>query len=129
MLVSHLLVFITGLAIGYWLAYGRTGSAAPSRSGRDLQRLYKKSPEFFDELRQELLRPEFQGVRDLVILDSPESTFVSEELKLVYYEEELPGLRDLMTELVDAGFIEEVTGGKTPLYMIDEALVIQLQSL
>ena len=89
----------------------------------------RKSPRFFDEIRQELDKPEFRHVREFAILESSQVTFVSEDLRFVYYEEDLPEVKSLATALEDSGFIDEVTRGKTPTFRLRENFVEALKSL
>jgi len=129
-LITHILAFllggVAGAAVFSWQA-GRKGGGKDSR--KLLQRLYKESPRFFDEIRQELAKPEFRHVREFAILESSQVTFVSEDLRFVYYEEDIPEVRSLATALEDSGFIDEVTRGKTPTFRLRENFVEALKSL
>jgi len=108
----------------------RVGSRPAQRqSDKTLRRLYKECPEFFDNIRTELGKVEFRDVREFAILESSQITFVSEDVKFVYYEDELPNLKEIATGLEDHGFIDEVTRGKTPLYRMRESFVTALGSL
>jgi hypothetical protein len=129
--ITHLLAFLAGAGAGIILLAANRHRLAGSRQGRRvsdkvLQRLYKKCPEFFNDLRTELDKAEFQDVREFAIIESSQVTFVSEDVKFVYYEDELPGLKDIAATLEDEGFIDEVSRGKTPLYRMRETFVTAL---
>ncbi len=100
--LSHILVFFVGLVAGRFLAL-RLGSDAPARQSRKaLKNLYRESRGFFDELRKDLDKPEFFQVREFAIVESSQITFVSEDLRFVYYED--GGNRDsaALGRIVDA---------------------------
>ncbi len=127
--ISHILVFCVGLAAGVFLA-ARFGSGGSTRdSGKELKRLYRDSQRFFDELRNDLNRPEFLNVREFAIVESSQKTFVSEELRMVYYEEDFPELKSIAEKLDKLGFVDDVTPGKTPIYRVREQLVQALREL
>ena len=128
--ITHILAFllggIAGAAVFSWQA-GRKGAGQDPR--RILRRLYKDSPKFFDDIRQDLDKPEFRHVREFSILKSSQATFVSEDLRFVYYEEDNPDVRSLAAALEDSGFVDEVTRGKTPTFRLRENFVEALKSL
>jgi hypothetical protein len=128
--ITHLLAFLVGAGAGVFLAekrLRRAGSGEGRRvSDKVLRRLYKECPEFFNNLREELGKAEFRDVREFAIIESAQVTFVSEDVKFVYYEDEMPHLKDIATTLEEEGFIDEVTRGKTPLYRMREAFITAL---
>jgi len=128
-LVTHLLAFLVGLLIGRYVLGKSSGTAGQPRSDKTLRRLYKQYPDFFNSLRAELSRDEFRDVREFAILDSAQSTFVSEDVKLIYYEDELADLKMIASALEEHGYIDEVTRGKTPLYRLRETFVTALGGL
>ncbi len=125
--ITHVLAFLLGAGAGAFLALRYGGRADDPHKA--LRRLYKDSPRFFDELRGELDKPEFRHVREFAILESSRVTFVSEDLRFVYYEEDLPGVTVLAKALEDHGFADDVTRGKTPIFRIRENFVEALKSL
>lgn len=130
--ITHVLAFLLGAGAGAGallvLRYG-SRSAGARDPHEALRRLYKGSPSFFDEIRRELDKPEFRHVREFAILESSRVTFVSEDLRFVYYEEDLPGVTALAKALEDHGFADDVTRGKTPIFRIRENFVTALKSL
>ena len=94
-----------------------------------LRRLYKDSPRFFDEIRRELDKPEFRHVREFAILESSRVTFVSEDLRFVYYEEDIPDIRRVAAALEDGGFADDVTRGRTTIFRLRENFIEGLKSL
>lgn len=128
--VSHAVAFLLGGAVGAvlfaWFQGRKKGARDPNRI---LRSLYKDSPKFFDELRRELDRPEFRQVREFAVLESGRETFVSEDLRFVYYEEDIPELKSLATALADSGFVDEVTRGRTPIFRLRENFLEALKSL
>ena len=128
--LSYVATFLVGIAVGALLFSLKSGRAAKSRDPRKiLQNLYRDSPKFFDAVREELDRPEFQHVREFAILESSRVTFVSEELRFVYYEEDMPELRSLASALEDNGFADDVTRGKTPIFRLRENFIDALKAL
>lgn len=128
--LSLTVAFLAGGVVGavlYGWYSGRASSAGDPR--QLLRRLYKDSPRFFDEVRQELDRPEFRHVREFAILESSRVTFVSEDLRFVYYEEDIPEIRQIAEALESGGFADEVTKGKTPIFRLRENFVDALKSL
>jgi len=127
----HLFTFLAGIGVGAGglLLVMRNRKSNSSRPDKTLRRLYKECPEFFDNIRGELGRPEFQGVREFAIVQSAEVTFVSEGMKFVYYESEISNLKEIAAELEESGFVDDVTRGKTPLYRMRESFVTALSSL
>ena len=133
----NLLTLIIGITIGFALGYlvfgRRSGAASSSTASRDadkaLKRLYGESPKFFAAVKDDLTRPEFSQVREFAIVASSDITFVSEELRFVYYEDEVPNLRDLAQELEENGFVDDVTSGRTPIFRMRENFVQVLDSL
>jgi len=128
--ITHLLVFLIGAGVGAFLTANgrrRAGSGQGRRaSDKVLLRLYKECPEFFDDIRGELDKAEYRDVREFAIIESSQVTFVSEDVKLVYYEDEMPRLKDIAATLEEEGFIDEVTRGKTPLYRMREVFITAL---
>lgn len=128
--LTHAVAFLLGGAVGAalfsWYA-GRGGGARDPR--KMLRRLYKDSPKFFDEIRRELEKPEFCHVREFAILESSRVTFVSEDLRFVYYEEDLPDVKSVAAILDEIGYVEEISHGKTPIYRLRENFVEALESL
>jgi hypothetical protein len=128
--ITHFLAFLAGAGAGIILAANRyrlAGSGQGRRvSDKILQRLYKECPEFFKDLRTELDKAEFQDVREFAIIESSQVTFVSEDVKFVYYEDELPRLKEIVATLEDEGFIDEVSRGKTPLYRMRGTFITAL---
>jgi len=129
MWITHLLAFLIGAGVGGFLMASRRRKPAQSQSDKILRRLYKECPDFFDNMRDELGKAEFRDVREFAIVESSQVTFVSEDMKFVYYEDELPNLKEIAAGLEDHGFIDDVTRGKTPLYRMRETFVTALGSL
>lgn len=131
--ITHLLVFLVGVGVGGFLVANRhiwaASTSAQRQSVKTLRRLYKECPEFFNSIREELGKVEFRDVREFAIVESSNITFVSEDVKFVYYEDELPRLKEVAAELEEHGFIDEVTRGKIPLYRIRENFVTAISSL
>lgn len=125
--VSHILVFIFGAAVGIVLAakFGIGGGAQDGRKA--LRQMFRESRAFFDELRNDLERPEFVNVREFAIVESSQHTFVSEDLRFVYYEEDFPDIKAVAEKLDKLGFVDDVTSGKTPIYRVREQLVAALR--
>lgn len=130
--ITHVLAFLLGAGVGAGvllaLRYGGR-SAGMHDPQKSVRRLYKELPRFFDEIREELNKPEFRHVREFAILESSRVTFVSEDLRFVYYEEDLPGVTALAKALEDHGLADDVTRGKTPVFRIRENFVEALKSL
>lgn len=128
--ITHLLALLIGAGIGAYFMANRQrspGNGSGRRaSDKILQRLYKDCPEFFDNLRAELGKVEFRDVREFAIVESAQNTFVSEDVKFVYYEDEMPRLKEIAATLEDEGFIDEVTRGKTPLYRMRDTFITAL---
>ncbi len=132
--MTHLLAFLVGIGVGaFWMSKrsGQSSESLPAhrQSDKTLRRLYKECPQFFDNIREELGRPEFHNVREFAILDSPRTTFVSEGLRVVCYEEEMSNIRAVATGLEESGFIDEVTRGKFPIYRMRDHFVSALATL
>jgi hypothetical protein len=131
--ITHLLVFLIGAGVGGFLTanrYRQSGSGPAQRqSNKVLRRLYSECPEFFDDIREELGKVEFRDVREFAIIESSQVTFVSEDVKFVYYEDEMPDLKKIATELEDHGFIVEITRGKTPMFRMREKFITALGTL
>ena len=126
--ITHLLAFLAGAGAVLLLLVTRRNRAG-SQSDKVLRKLYRKCPDFFDDVRTELGKAEFKDVREFAILKSSQIPFVSEDVKFVYYEDELPDLQEIAAGLENHGFIDDVTRGKTPLYRMRETFVIALGSL
>ena len=128
--LTHVVAFLLGGAVGAvlvrWNAGRRTGAPDPRKI---LQRSFKDSPQFFEEIRRELEKPEFRDVREFAILESGRATFVSEELRFVFYEEDIPGLKAIAELLEENDFADDVTRGKTPVYRLRESFIDTLKSL
>ncbi len=127
--LSHILVFFVGLVAGRFLAL-RLGPDAPARQSRKaLKNLHRESRVFFDELRKDLDKPEFFHVREFDIVESSQITFVSEDLRFVYYEEDFPDIKSIAKKLDNLGFVDDVAPGKTPIYRMHERLVEGVKEL
>jgi hypothetical protein len=127
--ISHILVFCMGVVAGVFLA-SRQGLAAGARDKKKaLKNLYRESRGFFDELRNDLRKPEFFQVREFAIVESSQITFVSEDLRFVYYEEDFPDLKSIAKKLDRLDYVDDVARGKTPIYRMREQLVDALQEL
>jgi hypothetical protein len=127
--ITYILVFFVGLAAGLFVAPKIGRAPRQQDSGQVLKRLIRDSQGFFDELRNDLNRPEFLNVREFAIVESSENTFVSEDLRFVYYEEDFPELKSVADELDKLDFVDDVTTGKTPIYRVRERLVMALRDL
>lgn len=127
--VTYIFVFLVGLVAGIFLAPRISRARRRDDGGQVLKRLVRNSQGFFDELRKDLNRPEFLNVREFAIVESSESTFVSEDLRFVYYEEDFPELKSVAEELDKLDFVDDVTKGKTPIYRVRERLVMALRDL
>ncbi|MGI9343753.1 MAG: hypothetical protein ACR2QV_13025 [Gammaproteobacteria bacterium] len=130
--IAYVGVFLLGVIVGVAGAKsigGRGGSGNTRDPGKNLRRLYKTSPRFFDVIREDLSRPEFSAVREFAILESAAETFVSEDLRFVYYEEDIPDVKSIAAALEDGGFADEVTRGKTPIFRLRENFVEALKLL
>lgn len=127
--ITHLLTFLLGAGVGgLWVA-SRANRLTSRPSDKALRRLYKECPKFFDDVRAELDKAEFRDVREFAIVESAQITFVSEEVTLVCYEDEMPNLKEIAAALEGQGFIDEVTRGKTPLYRMRDHFITALGSL
>jgi len=128
--LTHTAAFFVGIAVGASLFAMFARQKSRARDPRKvLQQLYRQSPLFFDELRKELDRPEFRRVREFAILASSRVTFVSEDLRFVFYEEDMPDLKSIASALEDNGFVDDVTRGKTPIFRLRENFVDALKAL
>lgn len=128
--LSHILVFCVGMAAGLFVASRiRIGRVRQQSNGQMLNRLVRDSRGFFDALRSDFNRPEFAIVREFAIVQSIENTFVSENLRFVYYKDEFPDLKAIAEELDKLDFVDDVTTGKTPIYGVREQLVVALRNL
>jgi len=131
--ITYLLIFVIGAASGAYLAVKFSGQPNNSRAGRDakkaLRRLYEESPLFFDGLREDLNKPEFRQVREFAIVASSRITFVSDVLRLVYYEEDIPNLKMIVDTLEEGRFVDNVASAKTPVYRLRESFVSALEAL
>ena len=127
--ISHILVFFGGALAGAFLVsrFGPGGGAQDS--GKALKLIMRESRGFFDALRNDLNRPEFLNVREFAIVESSQNTFVSEDLRIVYYEEDFHDLKSVAKKLDKLGFVDDVTSGKTPIYRVREKLVMALHDL
>lgn len=128
--LTHTATFLLGVAVGAAFFILRANRDRNARDPRKiLRQLYRQSPRFFDELKLELDRPEFQGVREFAILESSRVTFVSEGLRFVYYEEDMPDLKSLAAALEDNGYVDDVTRGRTPIFRLRESFIDALKAL
>lgn len=128
--LTHAIALLLGAAAGAGIqAWYSARQGGGHDSLRRLRRLYRDSPRFFDDIRRELDKPEFHHVREFAILESSSVTFVSEELRFVYYEEDIPDLRQLAVALEKAGLVDDVTKGKTPIFRLHENFVEGLRTL
>ena len=91
--------------------------------------MYRESRAFLDELRKDLDKREFSQVREFAIVESSQITFVSENLRLVYYEEDFPIIKSIAKKLDELGFVDDVASGKTPIYRLRERLIEGLREL
>jgi hypothetical protein len=123
-------VFLFGIVVGALsfatLARRRSAARDPHKA---LQQLYREFPPFFDELRAEIKKPEFRQVREFAILESSRETFVSEDLRLVFYEEDIAGLKSVAAALEEIGFTDDVSRGKQPIFRLRENFIDALKAL
>jgi len=118
-----------GLVVGGFLAFRLGPGGYPRDNKKALKGLRKESRAFFDELRKDIDKPEFVQVREFAIVESSQITFVSEDLRFVYYEEDFPNIKSIAKKLDKLGFIDDATRGKTPIYRMRERLVETLREL
>jgi hypothetical protein len=83
----------------------------------------------FDGLREDLDKPEFHHVREFAIVASSQVTFVSDVLRFVYYEEQLPNIRTVVDALVADGYVDSVAPTKKPIYRMREKFISALETL
>jgi hypothetical protein len=127
--MTHLLAFLVGAAIGGFLMANRRSGYVQRRSGKILSHLYSECPEFFEGLRDEMAKPGFQGIREFAIVDSSRDTFVSEDVRFVFYADEVPKLKNTVEQLEEHGFIDGISRGRIPLYRMRETFLTALSSL
>ena len=128
-LITYILVLAIGIAIGYFAASRSADQSKQKDPKRELLRLYKESPEFIDELRSDLAKPEFSGVREFAIVQSSQITFVSDVVRFVYYEENIPDLRSIAENLEALDFVDDVTTGRMPIYRMRESFIEAVRNL
>ena len=127
--ISHIIVFCIGLIAGGFLALRLGPGGHSPDSKKALKSLYRESRAFFDELQKDLDKPEFFEVREFAIVESSQTTFVSEDLRFVYYEEDFPDMKSIAKKLEKLGFVDDIAPGKTPIYRMRERLVETLKEL
>lgn len=127
--ISHIIVFCMGLIAGGFLVLRLGPGGHSPDSKKALKSLYRESRAFFDELQKDLDKPEFFQVREFAIVESSQTTFVSEDLRFVYYEEDFPDMKSIAKKLEKLGFVDDIAPGKTPIYRMRERLVETLKEL
>ena len=127
--IGYVVVLAVGVVVGVLVSRRGRNRDSGQDPGRALRRMYREAPRFFDELRGELDRPGFAGVREFAILQSSQITFVSEDVRFVFYEEDYPNLLSLAVQLETLDFVDDVTPGKMPIYRMREHFVAALRGL
>lgn len=131
---SHFATFLGGACIGAAGTYladrftdQRRNSEARSRNLKQFRRIEKHMPDLFSEFRKDLAeRPEL-AIREFVLLPSQNVIFNHGQPRFVYFESDYLALKNLVSLLVQAGYVSIVRSTDTPIYQLNEHFVELLQ--
>ncbi len=104
------------------------GQGSTATASGELDRLPKAVWDLLEEMRRDIEADATGLVREFALLPSTGVHFNSGKSRFVYYETEIPLLREKVDLLEEAGLVEDVTPGNTPIYRMTQDLVSQLRA-
>ncbi len=132
-IVSHIVTFISGLAVGILGNYFATRLADKAKNKdaiKGKENLFKqaeiKMPELIKEMRNDFSGKEMSECREFVILPKRTIPFQSKQPVFSYFEDEHPYLISNIRILENYGFITDITQTSTPRYQFNEEFVNML---
>jgi len=132
-IMSHIITFISGLAVGILGNYYATRLADKAKNKdvkKGVKNLFKqaemKMPELIKEMRNDISGKEMSGCREFVILPKRTIPFQSKQAVFSYYENEHPYLISNIRILEKYGFVTDITQTSTPRYQFNEEFVNML---
>lgn len=134
--VSHLATFLGGAAVGgagQYLADRFTDQRREQRKTSDEKKrfvnLHDLMPQLFHEMVKDLKVDQTATIREFVVCPNKNVTFNSSKPRFIYFESEHPSLRNQVTLLAEAGYVQDVTVGSAPIFRMREEFVLLLREL
>jgi hypothetical protein len=132
-IVSHIITFISGLAVGILGNYYATRLADKAKNKdalKEKRNLFKqvemKMPELIKEMRNDICSENMKSCREFVILPTRSVIFNSKQPLFSYFESEHPYLHSNIRILEENGFVTDITKTNTPRYQFTEEFVAML---
>lgn len=132
-IVSHVVTFISGLAVGVlgnYYAVRLADKAKNKDAIKEKRNLFKqaeiKMPELIKEMKNDISGREINQCREFVILPKRSIPFQSKQPVFYYYEDEHPYLISNIRILEDYDFVTDITQTSTPCYQFSEEFVKML---
>jgi hypothetical protein len=134
--VSHLATFLGGAAVGgasQYLADRFTDQRREQKKVSDEKKRFTKlndqMPHLFQEMSKDLKADQSATIREFVVCPNKNVAFNSSKPRFIYFESEYPSLKNQVTLLAEAGYVQDVTVGSAPIFRMREEFVLLLREL
>lgn len=134
--ISHLAIFLGGAAVGgagQYLADRFTDQRREQKKVSDEKKRFAKlndlMPQLFQEMARDLKADQSATIREFVVCPNKNVMFNSSKPRFIYFESEHPSLKNQVTLLADAGYVQDVTAGNAPIIRMREEFVLFLREL
>jgi len=128
--ISEIMAFLIGVASGAGGKYfadkytdQRKEKEAASREKRKFRDLRKVMPELFYEIKEDIVGDKNGLVKEFMVIPNERLTVTSSKPRFIYYEEQHQDLRNKLSLLLDAGFLEDVSVTNTPIFRMSDKFV------
>lgn len=125
--ISHLVTFVAGTAVGaagQYMADRFTDQRREQESKREanqkFQRALQAMPALLAEMKADLIKPEYDVVREFVALPNDRVMFNSDRTRFAYFRSTHVALENQIAMLVELGYIRDVSKNQTPIYRMTE---------
>jgi hypothetical protein len=134
--VSHLATFLGGAAVGsasLYLADRFTDQRREQKKASDEKKRFSKlndvMPQLFQEMAKDLKEDQSATVREFVVLSNKNISFNSSKPRFMYFLSEHPNLKNQVSLLAEADYVQDVTVGNAPVFQMRDAFVLLLREL
>jgi len=134
--VSYLATFLGGAAVGsagQYLADRFTDQRREQKKVSDEKKRFANlnglMPLLFQEMASDLKMDQSATIREFVVLATKGISFNSSKPRFAYFVSEHPNLKNQVSLLSEAGYVQDVTVGNAPIFRMRDDFVLLLREL
>lgn len=132
--VSHLATFVGGAAVGsagQYLADRFTDQRREQKKVSDEKKRFAKlnglMPQLFEEMAKDLRDDQSATIREFVVSANRNISFNGSKPRFMYFESDHRSLKNQVSLLADAGYVQDVSVGNAPIFRMRENFVLLLR--